>query len=90
MSEAVEPASTVVDLSAEPGVIGRAAQLVEAAEDDQPLVERLLGNTWLVERLSQAMFFGDGTLMIPGVMRISAKNRDPDDAYGRGCGQAPR
>ncbi len=50
-----ERGASGADLSPEPGVIGRAAQLVEAAGDFQPLVERLLGTTWLVERLSHAL-----------------------------------
>ncbi len=55
LNEIGASATTAVDLSTEPGVIGRAAQLVEAAGDYQPLVERLLGTTWLVERLGHAL-----------------------------------
>ena len=38
-----------------PGVIGRADRLVEAAPENHPLVERLLGSTWVVEQLSDAL-----------------------------------
>lgn len=44
-----------VDLSAEPGVMGRADRFVESAADYQVLARRLLGRTWLVDRLATAM-----------------------------------
>ncbi len=44
-----------VDLSAEPGVMGRADGFVEAAVEYQSLAKRLLGRTWLVDRLSTAL-----------------------------------
>jgi chromosome segregation protein len=44
-----------VDLSAEPGVMGRADRFVESAADIEPLVRRLLGRTWLVDRLVTAV-----------------------------------
>jgi chromosome segregation protein len=44
-----------VDLSAEPGVMGRADQFVETSPELVPLVRRLLGRTWLVDRLSTAL-----------------------------------
>ena len=44
-----------VDLSGEAGVMGRADQFVEAASDLVPLVRRLLGSTWFVDRLSTAL-----------------------------------
>jgi chromosome segregation protein len=44
-----------VDLSTEPGVMGRADQFVEAAPEHRALVKRLLGRTWLVDRLSTAL-----------------------------------
>jgi chromosome segregation protein len=52
------PANSVldnVDLSAESGVMGRADQFIETAPEYVPLVKRLLGRTWLVDRLSTAM-----------------------------------
>lgn len=50
------PASAVdrVDLTGEPGVVGRADQFVETDEQYQPLVRRLLGRTWLVDSLDTA------------------------------------
>ena len=44
-----------VDLSAEAGVMGRADQFIETAPEYVPLVKRLLGRTWLVDRLSTAL-----------------------------------
>jgi chromosome segregation protein len=44
-----------VDLAGEPGVMGRADQFVETAHDLGPLVRRLLGSTWFVDRLSTAL-----------------------------------
>ena len=39
----------------EPGVMGRADRFVETAPEFVPLVERLLGRTWFVDRLSTAL-----------------------------------
>jgi chromosome segregation protein len=44
-----------VDLSSEPGVMGRADRYVESPADIEPLVRRLLGRTWLVDRLTTAV-----------------------------------
>jgi chromosome segregation protein len=44
-----------VDLSTESGVMGRADQFVESAPEHRALVKRLLGRTWLVDRLSTAL-----------------------------------
>ncbi|MEX0613559.1 MAG: chromosome segregation protein SMC [Pirellulales bacterium] len=44
-----------VDLSAEPGVMGRADRFVESSPEIEPLVRRLLGHTWLVDRLATAL-----------------------------------
>jgi chromosome segregation protein len=44
-----------VDLSAEPGVMGRADGFVESESEYQVLARRLLGRTWLVDRLSTAL-----------------------------------
>jgi chromosome segregation protein len=43
------------DLSASPGVIDRADRLVDMAAELRPLAERLLGRTWIVEKLSDAL-----------------------------------
>lgn len=47
--------TTPVDLTGEPGVMGRADQFVETAPDLVPLAQRLLGNTWFVDRLATAL-----------------------------------
>ncbi len=44
-----------VDLSAEAGVMGRADGFVETAAEYEILVRRLVGRTWLVDRLSTAL-----------------------------------
>ncbi len=44
-----------VDLSAEAGVMGRADRFVESGPEIEPLVRRLLGRTWLVDRMSTAL-----------------------------------
>ncbi|MEX2316863.1 MAG: chromosome segregation protein SMC [Pirellulales bacterium] len=43
-----------IDLSSEPGVMGRADRFIETAPQFMPLVQRLLGRTWLVDRLATA------------------------------------
>ena len=44
-----------LDLESRPGVLGRADRFVETAARFRPLAERLLGGTWIVERLDQAL-----------------------------------
>lgn len=43
-----------VDLIHKPGVIRRASAAVQVAGEFRPLIDRLLGTTWLVEQLSDA------------------------------------
>jgi chromosome segregation protein len=43
------------DLEGRPGILGRADRFVETDARFLPLVRRLLGRTWFVEKLSQAM-----------------------------------
>jgi chromosome segregation protein len=47
-----------VDLSGEPGVMGRADRFIEAPPEYQVLARRLLGRTWLVDRLATALRLG--------------------------------
>jgi chromosome segregation protein len=44
-----------VDLSGQPGVVGRADRFVETQPEFEPLVTRLLGGTWIVEKLEHAV-----------------------------------
>jgi chromosome segregation protein len=46
------------ELQGRPGVIGRADRLVRARDRFQPLVHHLLGDTWFVETLSDALALG--------------------------------
>ena len=57
------PASAVdrIDLSSEPGVMGRADRFVETASDLAPLARRLLGRWWFVDSLPTAMRLAGGT-----------------------------
>jgi chromosome segregation ATPase len=50
-----------VDLSAEAGVMGRADQFIETSLEFAPLVKRLLGRTWLVDRLTTALRLSQST-----------------------------
>ncbi len=49
------PPDRDVDLSARPGVLGRADRLVSTPDEYAPLVRRLLGRTWFVEDLARAV-----------------------------------
>ncbi|WP_428308559.1 chromosome segregation protein SMC [Lacipirellula sp.] len=56
------PASAVdrIDLADEPGVMGRADMFVDADEELQPMVRRLLGRHWLVDTLATAIRLANG------------------------------
>ncbi len=56
------PASAVdrIDLSREPGVMGRADQFVESAPDLATLTRRLLGRWWFVDALPTAIRLANG------------------------------
>jgi chromosome segregation protein len=49
-----------IDLSHEPGVMGRADQFVEIAPDLSPLARRLLGRHWFVDSLRTAFELANG------------------------------
>ncbi|MGO9112689.1 MAG: chromosome segregation protein SMC [Thermoguttaceae bacterium] len=50
-----------VDLTGEPGIVGRADRFVEAQPQYAPLVARLLGRTWIVETLEHALRLAGGS-----------------------------
>ncbi|MGD9719729.1 MAG: chromosome segregation protein SMC [Pirellulales bacterium] len=57
------PAKThldAVDLAGRPGVLGRADTLVETAPEFAVLARRLLGRTWMVESLTDALALAEG------------------------------
>jgi len=56
------PASAVdrIDLSDESGVMGRADTFVDAEEELQPMIRRLLGRHWLVDTLATAIRLANG------------------------------
>ena len=53
-AEPREPAQTI-DLHGQPAVMGRADEFVETSEQFSPLATRLLGRTWFVESLTDAL-----------------------------------
>jgi len=53
--ENTPPEAREIDLEGERGVIGRADRFVDTSEEMKPLARRLLGRTWIVERLSDAL-----------------------------------
>ena len=48
-------AADTLDLNGQPGVLGRADRFVETTPEYAPLAKRLLGRTWVVEKLSHAL-----------------------------------
>jgi len=48
-------AAGAIDLQGQPGVLGRADRFVETSPEFTELAQRLLGNTWIVEKLSHAI-----------------------------------
>lgn len=50
------------NLDGRPGVLGRADRFVESSAQVRPLVEQLLGRTWVVERLGHALALRAGEL----------------------------
>ncbi len=49
------PTRPAPNLDGKPGVLGRADRFVETEPEYEPLARRLLGRTWLVERLADAV-----------------------------------
>jgi chromosome segregation protein len=52
---AIGPESVDAHLLREPGIHGRASDLVRYASDMEPVVRHLLGSTWVVDRLDTAL-----------------------------------
>lgn len=55
LADASEPSVSAVDLRGKPGVVGRADTFVDASPEYAPLAKRLLGRTWIVESLTDAL-----------------------------------
>ncbi len=51
----------LIDLAGEPGVVGRADQFVETSPEFAVLAKRLLGQTWIVETLADALALAEST-----------------------------
>ena len=80
-----------VDLTGQPGVVGRADRFVQTQPQYAPLVARLLGRTWIVEKLEHALQLagGDGHAVnfvtLAGDLRQSRRHaRGRSDDHGRG------
>ncbi|MHC4781016.1 MAG: coiled-coil domain-containing protein, partial [Planctomycetota bacterium] len=73
-----------VDTSSYPGVLGRASDLVECAEEDGPLVRSLLGRTFIVDSLATAA--GLKELMGKGISfaTTAGETLDADDVLTGG------
>jgi len=54
-SAAENVAAESIDLDGRPGVLGRADRFVDTPPQVTPLAERLLGRTWIVEKLDHAL-----------------------------------
>src|SRR5690606_10549573 len=59
--DATAATGPTADLTHEAGVIGRADRFVQSPLDVAPLVRRLLGTTWIVENLSNALRLASAT-----------------------------
>jgi chromosome segregation protein len=55
LSDRAEEPARDGGLEGQPGVLGRADRFVETEPEYEPLARRLLGRTWVVERLSDAL-----------------------------------
>ena len=57
----IEPTGQEVSLDGRPGVLGRADRFVETDPKYQPLARRLLGRTWIVQTLADALALAETT-----------------------------
>jgi chromosome segregation protein len=64
-----KPTAPPVDLTGQPGVLGRADRFVETPPSFAPLAERLLGRTWFVEKIAHA--FSLAGSIGPGVSYVT-------------------
>ncbi len=71
-----------------PGVIARADRVVETAEEFRPLVRRLLGRTWLVERLEVAWQLAAGPGRGQWFVTRSGETLSPEGVVTIGSRQA--
>jgi chromosome segregation protein len=64
-----------VDLTGRPGVVGRADRFVQSDAEFADLARRLLGNTWIVETLSDARALAEDTRGQNFVTRLAGRRR---------------
>ena len=82
----VDRVSAAMDDSPEfandPGVVGRADRLIDAAPEYAPLMARLLSRTWVVRELADAVRLAEA---FPGVWNFATLTRDLVAADGTMC-----
>ena len=71
-----------VDLEGRPGVLGRADRFVETQARFLPLAKRLLGRTWLVEKLAQAIELARSVSRGLSFVTLSGELLEPDGTVG--------
>jgi chromosome segregation protein len=74
----------VLDLSDAPGVLGRADRFVDCEADLRPLVQRLLGRTWIVENRGRAMELAQGPAMGVQLVTLAGEVIGPDGLLALG------
>ena len=72
------PAASPVDLEGLAGVLGRADRFVETSPELAPLVQRLLGRTWIVEKLSHAFALAESPAAGASFVTLSGELLDAD------------
>jgi chromosome segregation protein len=72
------PVASPVDLEGLTGVLGRADRFVETTPELAPLVERLLGQTWIVEKLSHALALAEGPAAGVSLVTLAGELLDVD------------
>jgi chromosome segregation protein len=71
-------ATKTMNLDGHPGVLGRADRFVETDARHLPLVERLLGRTWFVEKLSHAVELSRSVGHAMSFVTLSGELLEPD------------
>ena len=72
------PAADPVDLEGLTGVLGRADRFVEASPELAPLVRRLLGRTWIVEKLAHALALAENRAAGVSFVTLAGELLDAD------------
>ena len=73
-----EPAERQIDLEGQPGVLGRADRFVQTEPRFAPLAKRLLGRTWIVEKLTHAVRLAQSTGRRASFVTLAGEMLCPD------------